>query len=64
MFYYPRGIAIDAAGNVYVSDNENHRIQKFTADGQFLDKWGKVDANGNPLPGAGDKEFKWPGHSD
>ena len=60
MFYYPRGIAIDATGNVFVSDNENHRIQKFTADGQFLDKWGKVDATGNPLPGAGNREFNYP----
>ena len=60
MFYFPMGIAIEATGNVFVSDNENHRIQKFTADGQFLDKWGKVDATGNPLPGAGDREFNYP----
>jgi len=25
----PLGIAVDAAGNVYVSDSHNHRIQKF-----------------------------------
>ena len=45
---------------MFVSDNENHRIQKFTADGQFIDKWGKVDENNNPSSGAGNKEFKWP----
>jgi len=29
-FYYPRGIAVDADGTVYVADTENHRIQKMT----------------------------------
>ena len=33
---YPRGVAVDAEGNILVADNENHRIQKFTAEGQFL----------------------------
>ena len=41
-----RGIAIDSDGNVYVADSGNYRIQKFTADGQFLDKWENVDADG------------------
>ena len=29
----PKGIAVDAAGNVYISDTENHRIRKVTTDG-------------------------------
>ena len=33
----PNGIAIDNNGNVYVADTYNHRIQKFTSDGVFLD---------------------------
>ena len=27
-FYNPTGIGLDGSGNVYVADNENHRIQK------------------------------------
>jgi DNA-binding beta-propeller fold protein YncE len=33
-FDYPRGIAVDAAGNFYVADSRNHRIQKFRSGGQ------------------------------
>src|SRR5262249_7770994 len=40
LFNYPGGIAIDPAGNVYVADQSNSRIQKFDADGHFLTKWG------------------------
>lgn len=40
LFNHPSGIALDGAGNVYVSDFYNQRIQKFTANGVFLKKWG------------------------
>ena len=33
-------IAVDDAGNVYVSDTYNHRIQKFASSGAFITKWG------------------------
>ncbi|MCF8145711.1 MAG: hypothetical protein K9N21_17510 [Deltaproteobacteria bacterium] len=32
-------IAFDNFGSVYVADTGNQRIQKFTADGQFIKKW-------------------------
>ena len=35
-FNYPRGVAVDVEGNVLVADGWNHRIQKFTAEDQFL----------------------------
>ena len=35
-FYMPNDVAIDKAGNVYVLDSGNHRIQKFGPDGQYL----------------------------
>ncbi len=39
-FNQPWGIAIDQEGFVYVADTWNHRIQKFTAEGQFVTQWG------------------------
>jgi hypothetical protein len=33
-------MALDGSGNVYVAEALNHRIQKFTSDGQFVTKWG------------------------
>ena len=38
---FPRAIAADAAGNVYVADTNNNRIQKFDSAGNFLLAWGK-----------------------
>ena len=34
------GITVDAAGNVYVSDTGNGRVQKFSSKGQFVAKFG------------------------
>jgi predicted membrane-bound mannosyltransferase/DNA-binding beta-propeller fold protein YncE len=36
----PRGIAVGPEGFLYVADSDNHRIQKFTANGQFVAAWG------------------------
>jgi len=46
------GITVDGVGNVYVADFNNHRIQKFDANGTFLGKWG--------AQGAGDGQFNFP----
>jgi DNA-binding beta-propeller fold protein YncE len=46
-FERPNGIAIDGhrsggeGGFVYVADTGNHRVQKFTADGQLVAAWGQ-----------------------
>ena len=37
----PWGIACDSTGKVYVADRENHRIQVFTAEGTFLEMFGR-----------------------
>ncbi len=51
----PAGIAIDRQGNIFVNDPDNHRVEKFDSNGQFLAKFGNfvtnlgiaVDAQGN-----------------
>ena len=35
-FRQPRDVEVDAAGNFYISDHRNSRVQKFDADGDFL----------------------------
>lgn len=39
-FNEPWGVAVGPDGSVYVTDTWNYRIQKFTADGQFIKMWG------------------------
>src|SRR4030043_386743 len=51
-FDHPYDVTIDAAGNVYVADAGNHRIQKFSSKGGFLQTWGSY--------GVGDGQFKYP----
>lgn len=48
-FYWPHYIAFDADNNLYVSDTENSRIQKFSSSGEFIRKWGTT--------GTGDGQF-------
>ena len=40
-FRHPTGIACDSAGNVYVADSANDRVQVFTAEGKFLRMFGR-----------------------
>jgi DNA-binding beta-propeller fold protein YncE len=51
-FWEPSGVAVDNAGNVYVADTRNNRIQKFTSTGIFITMWG--------TGGAGNGQFNWP----
>ena len=40
-------LLLTASDNVYVTDQGNGRIQKFTSDGQFIEAWGTTgDGNG------------------
>jgi streptogramin lyase len=51
-FDSPYGVAVDASGNVYVSDRFNFRVQKFDSSGTYLTQWGSF--------GSGDGQFKGP----
>ena len=51
-FKFPQHLAADAAGNVYVGDSDNHRVQKFDSNGGYLTQWG--------TNGSGDGEFIGP----
>jgi hypothetical protein len=46
-FQHPRGIGTDATGNVYVADQNNHRIQKF---GRVWTITASAGANGSIAP--------------
>ncbi|MDF3038476.1 MAG: repeat containing protein [Thermomicrobiales bacterium] len=51
-FFAPEGLTASAAGELYLADTGNHRIQVFTADGDVADAWGTY--------GSGDGEFSYP----
>ncbi|MBI5101154.1 MAG: SMP-30/gluconolactonase/LRE family protein [Nitrospirae bacterium] len=51
-FSGPSGAAVDTSGNVYVADERNDRIQKFSSTGVFLGTWG--------TKGAGNGQFNGP----
>ncbi len=43
---YPLGMAINQHGEIYVSENDNGRVSKFDAAGNFLLAWGSGVLNG------------------
>ena len=53
-FQYPNGSAVDKNGNVYVVDQANSRIEKFTSNGSYLSQWGSTGSgNGQFLAPTG-----------
>lgn len=52
-FHYPTNVALNAAGELYISDGYgNARVHKFSADGRLLLSWGE--------PGSGPGQFNLP----
>ena len=49
---WPSYVAFDSAGNVYVSDTFNNRIQEFTSAGVYVTQWGSF--------GSGNGQFEYP----
>lgn len=46
-FFSPGGIAVDASGNVYISDSGNHTIRKITSAGQVTTLAGRAGIAGS-----------------
>ena len=46
-FHRPWDIAVDADGNVFVTDRDNHRVQKLDPDGLILAVWGQFGHDGS-----------------
>jgi tripartite motif-containing protein 71 len=46
------GLGVDASGNVYTTDINQNRVQKFSSSGTFITKWGST--------GTLDGQFRWP----
>jgi DNA-binding beta-propeller fold protein YncE/4-amino-4-deoxy-L-arabinose transferase-like glycosyltransferase len=45
-FDRPEDVAVSSAGDVYVVDTGNRRVQRFNSDGQFLSAWGREGCGG------------------
>lgn len=45
----PADAAVDAAGNVWVADRQNHRIQKFSPNGEYLSQFGSFGSTDGQL---------------
>ncbi len=48
-FKWPKAVAVDSSQNVYVTDVENNRIQKFNSSGDFVGKWGSMGAENGQM---------------
>lgn len=44
--FFPTGLSFDAAGNLFVADTYNQRIQAFTSEGEFL--WKTTEVGSGP----------------
>jgi sugar lactone lactonase YvrE len=48
LFVFPHNLTIDRAGNVWTTDEGNHAVRKFTADGKLLMTIGEPGKAGGP----------------
>ncbi len=51
-FVGPTGITLDASGNIYFTDRNDNRVQKFDSSGAYLSQFGSA--------GSGDGQFSYP----
>lgn len=60
-FAFPRGIAVDLAGKVYVSDSGNHTIRTITGDGTVNTLAGLAGSSGSDDGAGSEARFSMPG---
>jgi DNA-binding beta-propeller fold protein YncE len=53
----PKGVTVDAQGNVWVADVENSRVEEFTASGSFMKSFGTLGTNNGQFKYANDVTF-------
>jgi hypothetical protein len=60
-FSYPRSVAVDSAGNVYVADTDSGTIRKITTSGVVSTLAGMAGSTGGRVDGTGGSaRFNWP----
>ena len=59
-FYYPYGVAVDSAGNVYVADTDNHTIRKITPGGVVSTLAGLAGSSGSADGTGANARFHYP----
>ncbi|CAN7535855.1 hypothetical protein LJR074_003820 [Acidovorax sp. LjRoot74] len=60
-FYGPKAVAVDAAGNTYVADTQNHLVRKISTSGTVTTLAGKVGVCGNQDGSGSDATLCSPG---
>jgi len=59
-FYYPKGVAVDTAGNVFVADQYSSTIRKVTSAGVVTTLAGSAGSNGSTDGTGSAARFFWP----
>jgi streptogramin lyase len=59
-FYYPWGVAVDSAGNVYLAEYLNHTIRKVTPGGEVTTLAGLAGSHGSDDGTGSDARFYYP----
>ena len=60
LFRFPRDVAVDASGNVYIADTENHLIRRLSPGGTVTTVSGAAGVSGSSDGGLAEARFKFP----